>query len=77
MQSYPLDAATTAAGGGERVMIIRFVLKSGATFTVECCEFSLKKDERGRTMCECDGVTKNKPLYIDFDCVAAILQERL
>lgn len=59
----------------EKLMHIRFILKSGAEFTMKCDSFTLTRDSLGNlTRWEADGILENKPLYIDFSQVAAIVR---
>ena len=58
-----------------RKISIRIILKSGAEFTVKCDKFTLKKNGLGEaTGYEIAGITENKPVYLDFDEVAAIVR---
>lgn len=56
-------------------MSIRFILKSGAEFTMKCDEFTLNRNGLGALAgCEMKGIVENKPLHIDFSEVAAIVR---
>lgn len=56
-------------------MSIRIILKSGVEFTVKCDEFTLKQNGLGQTIgYDISGITENKPVYLDFDEVAAIVR---
>ena len=56
-------------------MHIRVFLKSGAEFTVICDKFTIEKDAFGSiTGYEINGITENKPVFIDFAQVAAIIR---
>ena len=56
-------------------MSIRIILKSGVEFTVKCEKFTLKQNGFGQTNgYDIKGITENKPVYIDFDEVAAIVR---
>lgn len=58
---------------------IRVILKSGSEFTIICDSFEGEMD-RGTgelSSFSCDGITENRPLYLNFKEVAAILQERV
>ena len=58
-----------------RKMSIRIILKSGAEFTVKCDKFTLKQNGLEQiTGYEIAGITENKPVYLDFDEVAAIIR---
>lgn len=56
-------------------MSIRVILKNGAEFTVKCDEFTLKQNElTGATGYNIKGITENKPVYLDFEQVAAVVR---
>ena len=56
-------------------MTVRVILKSGVEFTVRCAEFSLTRNGLEQvTGYEFKGITENKPVYLDFDQVAAIVR---
>lgn len=56
-------------------MTIRIVLKSGVVFDVKCSEFKLKRDALGNVVeYDIKGITENKPIYLDFEQVAAIVR---
>lgn len=56
-------------------MSIRIILKSGVEFTVKCDKFTLKQNGLEQiTGYEIAGITENKPVYLDFDEVAAIIR---
>lgn len=56
-------------------MSIRIILKSGVEFTTKCDKFTLKKNGLGQTTgYAISGITENKPVYLDFDEVAAIVR---
>ena len=56
-------------------MSIRIILKSGVEFTTKCDKFTLKQNGLGQTTgYEISGITENKPVYLDFDEVAAIVR---
>ena len=58
-----------------RKMSIRIILKSGVEFTTKCDKFTLKQNGLGQTTgYEISGITENKPVYLDFDEVAAIVR---
>lgn len=60
-------------------MTLRIILKSGAEFSVICNgNVTLSKDALGSlTGYKIQGITENKPLYIDLTEVAAILRVKL
>ena len=56
-------------------MSIRIILKSGVEFTVKCDKFTLKRNGLWQTTgYDISGITENKPVYLDFDEVAAIIR---
>lgn len=56
-------------------MSIRIILKSGVEFTVKCDKFTLNQNGFGQTTgYDIAGITENKPVYLDFDEVAAIIR---
>ena len=56
-------------------MSIRIILKSGVEFTVKCDKFTLSKNGLGVTTgYDIEGITENKPVYLNFDEVAAIVR---
>jgi len=56
-------------------MSIRIILKNGVEFTTKCGGFSLEKNGFGDIVSyKIDGVVENKPVYIDFGQVAAIVR---
>lgn len=57
------------------VMSIRVILKSGAEFTVKCTEFALSKNKFEELAgYKIEGIEENKPLYIDWTHVAAVVR---
>ena len=56
-------------------MSIRIILKSGVEFTVKCDKFTLKQNGLLQTTgYDISGITENKPVYLDFAEVAAIVR---
>ncbi len=56
-------------------MSIRIILKNGVEFTIKCNGFVLEKNVLGEIAgYKIDGVTENKPVYIDFEQIAAIVR---
>lgn len=56
-------------------MSMRVILKSGAEFTVKCDKFTLERNGLEQvTGYNISGITENKPVYLDFDEVAAIVR---
>lgn len=45
-------------------MTIRVILKSGSEFAIKCDKFTIKQK----------GITENKPVYLDFEQVAAVVR---
>lgn len=58
---------------------MRIILKRGNEFVVECDSMTAKRiTETGQlTSIAYEGCTKNRPLYLDLNEVAAVLQERV
>lgn len=54
---------------------IKIILKSGATFTVECQEFNWEQNVCGITSYSFKEIKNNKPLYLDCSEIAAIIRE--
>ena len=56
-------------------MSIQIILKNGAGFTVKCDSFTLKRNGLEQvTGYDIKGITENKPVYLDFEQVAAIVR---
>lgn len=57
-------------------MSIQIILKSGAGFTVKCDSFTLKRNGFEQvTGYDIKGIAENKPVYLDFEQVAAIVRK--
>lgn len=57
-------------------MSMRVILKSGAEFTIKCDKFTLKENRlHAVTGYDIKGITENKPVYLDFEQVAAIVRK--
>lgn len=58
---------------------IRIILKSGSEFVITCDSFECKRDRATGELVSycCYGITENRPLYLNFGEVAAILQEKV
>ena len=58
---------------------VRVILKSGKEFVVVCDKFTCKYSSvTGElTSCKYEGATRNIPLYLDMNQIAAILQEKI
>lgn len=56
-------------------MTIRVILKSGNEFNIKCDKFTIHRDGLGN-MCgyEIDGIVENKPVYLEYEQVAAIVR---
>lgn len=56
-------------------MSIRVIMKSGVEFTIKCEKFTTKQDVFGKIIgWEIEGISENKPVYIDFEVIAAIIR---
>ena len=56
-------------------MSIRVILKCGAEFTIKCDKFTFNENGFGKaTSYSASGITENKPIYLDFDQIAAIVR---
>lgn len=56
-------------------MSIRIILKSGTEFTIKCTSFTLGKNGLGQyTGYDIKGITENKPIYLDWEQVAAVVR---
>ena len=56
-------------------MTIRVILKSGAEFAIKCDEFTLTRNGFQQvTGYNVKGITENKPVYLDFSEVAAVVR---
>lgn len=56
-------------------MTIRVILNSGSEFSIKCDEFTLMKNGLGLvTGYSIEGITENKPVYLNFEQVAAIVR---
>lgn len=54
---------------------MRVILKSGVEFTVKCDKFSLIRNGLDQvTGYNISGITENKPVYLDFEQVAAVVR---
>ena len=58
---------------------IRIILKTGLEFTITCDTFNGEMDRITGELFSysCDGITGNRPLYLNLKEVAAILQEKV
>ena len=56
-------------------MSIRFILKSGAEFTVKCDNVTTNRNRLGEVVgYDFAGITENKPLDVDLTQVAAVIR---
>ncbi|MBQ4268417.1 MAG: hypothetical protein IJB97_02070 [Clostridia bacterium] len=56
-------------------MTIRVILKNGAEFAIKCDEFTLTRNGFQQvTGYNVKGITENKPVYLDFEQVAAVVR---
>lgn len=56
-------------------MTIRIILKSGSEFAIKCDKFTIQKNSFGQaTGYSIEGITENKPVYLDFEQVAAVVR---
>lgn len=54
---------------------IRIMLESGTEFTIKCEKFTLKRNGLGEvTGYNIEGISENKPVYLNFDKIAAIVR---
>ena len=54
---------------------MRVILKSGVEFTVKCDKFTPTRNGLDQvTGYNISGITENKPVYLDFEQVAAIVR---
>lgn len=56
-------------------MTIRVILKNGSEFAIKCDKFTITKNDDGQaTGYDIEGITENKPVYLDFEQVAAVVR---
>ena len=56
-------------------MTIRIILKSGSEFAIKCDKFTITRNGFGEaTGYNIEGITENKPVYLDFEQVAAVVR---
>lgn len=56
-------------------MTIRVILKSGSEFAIKCDKFTIQQNGFGQaTGYNIEGITENKPVYLDFEQVAAVVR---
>ena len=56
-------------------MTIKIILKSGSEFAIRCDKFTIEKNSVGQINgYEIEGIAENKPVYLNFEEVAAIVR---
>lgn len=56
-------------------MTIRVILKSGVEFAIKCDKFTVTRNGFGQvTGYNVEGIVENKPVYVDFEEVAAVVR---
>lgn len=56
-------------------MTVRVILKSGVKFSIKCDKFTLTRNGFQQvTGYNIEGITENKPVYLDFEQVAAVVR---
>ena len=56
-------------------MTVRIILKSGAELSVKCDKFTITRNAHNQvTEYDIKGITENKPVYLDWEQVAAIVR---
>ena len=56
-------------------MTIKIILKSGSEFAIRCDKFTIEKNIVGQiTGYQIEGIVENKPIYLNFEEVAAIVR---
>ena len=56
-------------------MTVRVILKSGVEFSIKCDKFTLTQNGfQEVTGYKIEGITENKPIYLDFEQVAAVVR---
>lgn len=56
-------------------MTVRVILKSGVEFSIKCDKFTLTRNSFQQvTGYNIEGITENKPVYLDFEQVAAVVR---
>ena len=56
-------------------MTVRIILKSGAEFSVKCDKFTITRNGFDQiTGYDIEGITENKPVYLDWGQVAAVVR---
>lgn len=56
-------------------MTVRIILKSGTEFSVKCDKFTITRNALNQiTGYDIKGITENKPVYLDWEQVAAVVR---
>lgn len=56
-------------------MTVRVILKSGVEFSIKCDKFTITRNGFQQvTGYNIEGITENKPVYLDFEQVAAVVR---
>lgn len=56
-------------------MTVRVILKSGVEFSIKCDKFTLTRNGFQQvTGYNIEGIAENKPVYLDFEQVAAVVR---
>ena len=56
-------------------MTMRVILKIGSEFAIKCDKFTITQNSFGQaTGYNIEGITENKPVYLDFEQVAAVVR---
>ncbi len=56
-------------------MTMRVILKSGVDFAIKCDKFTINRDGFGKVRgYDIGGIVENKPVYLDFEQVAAVVR---
>lgn len=56
-------------------MTIRIIMKSGVEFSVKCNKFTITRNGFDKvTGYNIQGITENKPIYLDWEQVAAVVR---
>ena len=57
------------------IMTMRVILKSGGEFAIKCDKFTINRDGFGNVRgYDIGGIVENKPVYLDFEQVAAVVR---
>lgn len=56
-------------------MTIKIILKSGSEFAIRCDKITIEENNVGQiTGYQIEGIVENKPIYLNFEEVAAIVR---